>query len=553
MKRLRGTGVSKGYVKGPAFYHQSQDIIIAKKLVEDAAAELERFQKAKEKAEEQLEQLYQEALEMVGEKEAVIFKMHKMLLNDEEFSDTVCDYISSDKVSAEYGVWKSSEELQAMFGSMDNEYMKERAADIQDISGRLIRILTGAGKAATVMVGKGILLAEDLTPSETIRMDKEKVLGIVTEKGSSNSHSAILARTLGIPAIVGVAGLLAEPVAGELIIDGSEGSVMINPDQRTQEIYDRKIAADKAGRELLGRLKGSQAVTKDGCRVELACNIGDPGEAAGVLEYDGESIGLFRSEFLYMRSSDFPTEEEQFKAYRQVLEEMKGGRVIVRTLDLGADKHVPYLDLGEEANPALGYRAIRICLRQRQIFRTQLRALLRASAYGQLAIMFPMIAQLKELRDAKEYLAELKEELRKEGIAYSDSIAVGVMIETPAAVLISDMLAKEADFFSIGTNDLTQYTLAADRMNSRISDIYDPQDKAVLRMIKIAADHAHQAGKWVGICGESASDEELLGFYLAVGIDELSVSPRAVLPLKEKIQAINVKESREDELKKWLE
>lgn len=551
MKIINGIGVSKGYVSGPVFYFQNQEEAVEKVLAEDVDVELERFAVATETAKSQLEELYQEAVELVGENEAAIFRMHKMLLDDDEFSEAAVDYMRSERVNAEYGVWLASQELQRLFRSMENEYMKERAADIYDISKRVIQVLQG--RADKRINAEGILFAEDLTPSETIGLDQSKILAIVTEKGSAISHSAILARTLGIPAIVGAAGIMAAAAEGTVIVDGTEGTVFLEPDQETVTVYEGKMKEYREHQQMLRKLKGTIACTKDGCSVELACNIGNPGDVASVLENDGESIGLFRSEFLYMGSSDFPTEDEQCRAYQQVLTGMEGKRVIVRTLDLGADKHVPYFDLGEEENPALGYRAIRICLRQKDIFRTQLRALLRASVHGRLAIMFPMIATVSELRQAKEYLAEVKAELDGEGIAYSESIEVGMMIETPSAVMVSDLLAKEADFFSIGTNDLTQYTLAVDRMNGKIADLYDSKYTSILRMIKLTADNAHKEGKWVGICGESAADEELTGFYLAIGIDELSVSPGAVLGLKARIQQMDVERVKDAELLKWLQ
>ncbi|MGL4738426.1 MAG: phosphoenolpyruvate--protein phosphotransferase, partial [Cellulosilyticaceae bacterium] len=522
---LSGIGASKGVAIAKVFIKETPTQEIGRQIVSDTALEIERFENAKVEADHVLTGLYEKALKEVGEEHAGIFEVHKMLVQDLDFHDQVVYFIENDKVNAEYAVSEASVVIAGIFESMDDPYMRERSADIKDISKRIMNILSGQEeKSIADICEPTIVIAKDLFPSDTIQMDKKYVQGFITEDGGKMSHSAILARTMQIPAVVGVANAMTDINDGDMVIlDGQSGNLYINPSDELIAEWTAKKEAYEAYRRELQALIGTKNITKDGKEIEICANIGSPEDVTAVLENDGTGVGLFRSEFLYMDGDQLPTEEEQFVAYKKALESMSD-RVIIRTLDVGGDKEIPYLNIPKEENPFLGYRAIRVCLDQPELFKTQLRALLRASVYGKLGIMFPMIATVAEIKKAKAILEEVKAELVAEGIAVSDDIEVGMMIETPAAALVSDLLAKEVDFFSIGTNDLTQYTLAVDRMNAKIADLYDTHNLAILRSIKMVADNAHAEGIWVGICGESAADTELTETYLAIGIDELSVS-----------------------------
>ncbi len=508
-----------------------------KRTVEDVKTELIRFEKAQKEAINEINQIYLESLKQIGEKDSMIFQIHIMMLQDEDFSDAIREKIEHERASAEYGVWKTGQEFSEQFAQMDSEYMQNRKTDVVDIARRLVQCLTSKEEAAPEDWKESfILAAEDLTPSETIQMNKAKVLAILTREGSQTSHSAILARTMGIPAVAGLSESFTElKDRAFAAIDGTSGDIILEPDESVRKDFKEKDREYRENRLQLKGLTKSRAVTKDGRAVEVNANIGHPDDADLALENGADGIGLFRSEFLYLERSSLPTEEEQFQAYRSVLEKMDGKPVIIRTFDIGADKQVPYLNLPKEANPALGYRAIRICLEQKDLFRTQLRALLRASAFGSLQIMFPMIISVNEVRAARVMLEEAKAELAAEGIAFAPDLKIGIMIETPAAAVLSGELAKECDFFSIGTNDLTQYTLAVDRLNGTTAKLYDQRNPAVLKMIQMTAENAHEAGIPVGICGESASDLFLTEFYLNIGIEELSVAPSSVLELKKTI------------------
>lgn len=529
MQRVQGKiafgGIAIGKIK--ELLPQSHEVRRVK--VEDTAAEMDRFEQAKEETKRQLHGLYEKAVKEVGEDNAAIFEIHQMMLEDLDYLDSIRNMIETQSVNAEFAVAMTGDNFAQMFAQMDDDYMKARAADVKDISERLIRVLSNR-QNQTGETGdsdeKYIIVADDLAPSETIQLDREKVLAFVTRKGSTNSHTAILARTMNIPALVLTP--VAEEINGkEAIVDGFTGTVILEPDEDVRKEYEEKQREEAHRRELLERLKGKPAITEDGKEIKLYANIGGVKDVAAVLQNDAAGIGLFRSEFLYLQNQDYPTEEEQFKAYKTVAEMMAGKKVIIRTLDIGADKKVDYFHLDEEDNPALGYRAIRICLTRPEIFRTQLRALLRASAFGNIAIMLPMITSLWEVQKAKEIIADVKKELTEQGISYKD-VEVGVMIETPAAVMIADDLAKEVDFFSIGTNDLTQYTLAIDRQNEHLDTFYNAHHPAVLRMIGMVAESAHKAGIWAGICGELGADLELTEAFVQMGIDELSVSPSMV-------------------------
>ncbi|MGL4363378.1 MAG: phosphoenolpyruvate--protein phosphotransferase [Cellulosilyticaceae bacterium] len=544
---LEGIGASKGIAIGKAFIKETGNFTVPTHTITDCDAEVEQFEKAKVEAVKELQALYEKALEQVGEEHAQIFDVHQMLVQDLDLHDQVVEVITSEKANAAYAVERASVIIAGMFEAMEDVYMKERAADIKDIAKRLIGLITGHREVSLADIKEPVIvIAKDLFPSDTIQINKEYVLGFITEDGGKMSHSAILARTMQIPAVVGLPNALEKVKKGAmLIVDGSTGTVYQNPDEETLAEWKEKQEEYRVYREQLQSLVGTPNRTIDGVEIEINANIGSPNDIDGVLENDTHGVGLFRSEFLYMDSEQLPTEEEQFIAYKKVLEAMTE-RVIIRTLDIGGDKELPYLDIPKEENPFLGYRAIRICLAEPEIFKVQLRALLRASCYGKLGIMFPMIATVQELIDAKAILEETKQELLAEGIEVADDIEVGMMIETPAAAMVSDILAKEVDFFSVGTNDLTQYTMAVDRMNSKIADLYDPYNISVLRLIKLVADNAHAAGIWVGICGESAADTKLTETYLAMGIDELSVSAGAVLELRKKIQETNVAEVKKN-------
>ena len=551
MVTLNGKSVCGGVAIGKvAFYRRCGSGVVKRYHVQDAAAERARFEQAKAKAGAQLQALYEKALGEVGEANASIFEIHQMMLEDQDYCDSIANIIDTQQVNAEYGVAQTANNFAQMFAAMDDAYMQARAADVRDISERLMAILANAERAAFSAGGPVLVAAEDLAPSETIQMDKSKVLGFLTAQGSANSHTAILARTMNIPAVVDIGEMLTEEYDGKMaVVDGFTGVVYIDPDGETLAVMRQKQAREAERRQLLLELRGQENVTLDGQKVNLYANIGNVSDLALVLQNDAGGIGLFRSEFLYLENETFPTEEQQFRVYRQVAETMGGRRVIIRTLDIGADKKIGYFGLPEEENTAMGYRAIRICLSRPDIFKTQLRAICRASAYGKVAMMFPMITSVEEVREAKALVEEVKAQLRAAGVPFDETMEMGIMIETPAAALISDLLAQEVDFFSIGTNDLTQYALAIDRQNQRLERFYNPHHRAVLRMIRFAAESAHAAGKWIGICGELGADPALTKTFLAMGIDELSVSPGAILGLRKLIRETDLSKDREAALR----
>lgn len=537
MITLSGKSVFGGVEIGKIAFYKRNERQIKRYRVEDTAAEVKRFEAAKAVALDELRALHEKAMKDVGEENAMIFEMHQMMLEDLDYCESIMHIITTQEVNAEYAVGTTADNFAAMFSSMDDAYMQGRAADVKDISERVLNILSGASKSGIETDVPVIVAADDLVPSETVQLDKKLVLGFATMYGSSNSHTAILARTMNIPAIIGLGEELKPEYDGAFaIIDGFSGKIYIDPDEETLELMKKKQAEDREKKALLQELKGKENVTLSGQKINLYANIGNSSDVGLVLKNDAGGIGLFRSEFLYLENDTFPTEEQQFAVYKAVAENMAGKKVIIRTLDIGADKQVDYFNLPHEENPALGYRAIRICLTQTDIFKTQLRALLRASAYGQIAIMFPMIISVSEVKRIKEIMKEVKAELREAGIPFNDNIETGIMIETPAAVMMSRELAKEVDFFSVGTNDLTQYTLAIDRQNPKLDEFYDAHHPAVLAMIKMAADNAHAEGKWIGICGELGADLELTETFLEMGIDELSVSPSMILPLRKKVR-----------------
>ena len=540
MEQIFGKGVSKGVAAGPISFYRRASGVIPRHEVSDTAAELERFRAARETAKEQLAKLYDKALAEAGEDAAMLFEAHQMMLDDLDFVESIEGMIENDRVNAEAAVSDTGAQFAEMFAAMNDSYMQARAADIRDISARVIGILTGEGESGIVSDVPCIVAADDLAPSETVQLDKALILGFITAGGSANSHTAILARTMGIPAIISAGDALQPEMEGKYaIIDGQTGEAVIEPDDAERERLLKKQAKEKALKELLDQLKGKPNVTKDGRNVMVYCNIGSPADIDAVLQNDGGGIGLFRSEFLYLQGSDYPTEDEQFEAYKSVAERMGGRRVIIRTLDIGADKQADYFHLDKEENPAMGLRAIRICLTRPEVFRTQLRALYRASAYGKIAIMFPMITSVWEVQEIKRICRNIRAELAKEGVPMADKVELGIMIETPAAVMMSAELAREVDFFSVGTNDLTQYTLAVDRQGVGLDRFFDAHHPAVLRMLRMAAENAHKAGIWIGICGELGADAELIETFLSMGIDELSVSPSAVLPLRSAIRSID--------------
>lgn len=551
MKICNGKSVFGGVAIGKISVYNKQQQQIERYHVENVEDEIKRFEKAKEEAMSQLKGLYEKALAEVGEANAMIFEVHQMMLEDLDYNESITNMISTQKVNSEYAVGVTADNFVQIFSSMDDEYMKERAADVKDISERLVTVLSGNNGAGNDFSEPVIILADDLAPSETVQLDKDKVLAFVTRQGSSNSHTAILARTMNIPALIGVDVDVDTKYNGvKAVVDGFTGEFIIEPDAQTEQKKEERRQEELEKKALLQQMKGQENVTLDGQTINLYANIGNVEDVASVLQNDAGGIGLFRSEFLYLESNDYPTEEEQFTKYRQVVETMHGKKVIIRTLDIGADKQVDYFNMDKEENPALGYRAIRICLDRKEIFRTQLRALFRASAFGKLSIMFPMIISVNEVKQIKAIVEEVKAELREQGIAYSDDVELGIMIETPASVMISDKLAKEVDFFSIGTNDLTQYTLAIDRQNPKLDPIYDPHHPAVLRMIKTVVDNAHANGIWAGICGELGADLELTETFLAMGLDELSVSPSLILGLRKAIRSTDVSKVREEILAK---
>lgn len=534
MEKFEGTSILKEIAIGKIHYYSKEKQVVQRNRVDDTEAELRRYEAAKEKALRQLHELYEKARKEAGEDSAAVFDVYAMILEGDQFDASIRSAIESQNVNAEYAVAVAGDDLAKMFEAMDDEYFRARSADIRDLSERLISILQGDSVKSAPGVGAVILAAKDLTPSETVQMDKSRLLGFITEFGSSNSHTAILARTMNVPALIGIP--VDEHLEGRIaIIDGVNAALILDPDEETLEYYQEKKRENKRRRELLQELKGKEDVTLDGKHIRLYANIGSVEDIAEALANDAAGIGLFRSEFLYLGKSDYPTEEEQFQAYRTVVQNMAGRKVIIRTLDIGADKQADYFHLDHEDNPAMGYRAIRICLDREEIFRIQLRAILRASAYGNVGIMYPMIISVDEVRRCKEILNEVRGELENREFPVGE-IEQGIMIETPAAVMISDLLAEEVDFFSIGTNDLTQYTLAIDRQNAKLDPIYDSHHPAVLRMIRMTVENGHKGGCWVGICGELGADTALTGEFLWMGIDELSVTPASVLPIRKIIR-----------------
>ena len=542
MITIQGKGVSTGIGVGPIYYYKRTTTEVKAYEVADVDAEWNRFKEAQAAAIEQLGILAEKTRKEVGEDEAFLFETHQMLAEDLDYEESIEAIIKEEKMNAEEAVSRTSEVFAEMFASMDDSYMRERAADVKDVSNRILNILCGVVQGGINSEVPVIVAADDLAPSETIQLDKLKILGFITAQGSGSSHTAILARTMGIPAIVGLGDSLKEEFEGrDVMIEGSTGLVVIDPDEETRARLLRKREELLKQRELLEQLKGEANITKDGKTIRVYCNIGSPEDVHSVLENDGGGIGLFRSEFLYLNSNTYPTEEEQYEAYKKVLMDMDGKEVIIRTCDIGADKQIDYFELPKEENPAMGLRALRISLARPDFFRTQLRALYRASAFGKLGIMFPMVTNVWEVREAKKLCESVKAELDAEGIPYSQEVEIGIMIETPAAAILSDRLAKEVDFFSCGTNDLTQYTLACDRQNNDLGRFYDPYHPAVIRLLKMVCDNAHANGIWVGICGELGADLNLTETFLAIGIDELSVSPRAVLQVRDKIRSIDTR------------
>lgn len=534
---MQGKGVSKGVVKGPVYFIRRQSRTVAKTAAADQAAELARLRDAQEKAVAQLQRLAERCRAETGEESAVLFETHSLFVEDEDFVACIHETMAAEGCCAEYAVQTAGERFADMFAAMDDAYLRARAADIRDVSRRILNNLMGVTEGGIDSATPVIVAADDLAPSETVQLDKSRILGFITREGSGTGHTAILARMMGIPAVCGLGDALKEEYAGRLAyVDGETGSVVIEPDELTLAVFREKEARQQEMNALYRTMRGQEDVTLDGKRVEVCCNIGSPEDVAAVLASDAQGIGLFRSEFLYLASDAPPSEETQFEAYRRVAAAMDGRRVIIRTLDIGADKKVSYFRLKSEENPALGERAIRICLNRPEVFRAQLRALYRASAYGRVAIMFPMITSVWEVRECRRACQKVMAELEKEGIPFNRETEIGVMIETPAAVLVAEELAREVDFFSVGTNDLTQYILACDRQANDLGKFYDPHHPALLRAVKMAADAAHRAGIWIGICGELGADMTMLPTFLAIGIDELSVSPPVVLPLRAAIR-----------------
>lgn len=538
MTTLKGKGVYGAIALGRISVFTRREASVKRTHIEDIEAEKARLTKAKEKATEQLRAIYEKALKEVGEANAQIFEIHQMMIEDEDYNESIESIIETQSVNAEYAVAVTADNFSEMFASMDDAYMQARSADVKDISNRIISCLSDEGGSNAVSDEKVIICADDLAPSETVQLDKDKVLAFVTAFGSSNSHTAILARNMNIPAVIGVGTELLNTVKSGVFaaVDGYTGEIFIDPDEETVAGLEKKRKEDEEKKHLLQELKGKENVTLDGRNINIYANIGSVDNIGAVLANDAGGIGLFRSEFLYLESSDYPTEEQQFAAYKRVLESMAGKKVIIRTLDIGADKQVDYFGLEKEENPALGYRAIRICLTRPEIFRTQLRALYRASAYGNLGIMFPMITSVSEVEKILAMCGEVKEQLKSEGVEVSDKVELGIMIETPAAAIISDKLAPMVDFFSVGTNDLTQYTLACDRQNANIEQFIDTHHEAILRLIEMSAENAHKHGAWIGICGELAADTSLTETFLRMGIDELSVSPAFVLKVRDAVR-----------------
>ena len=542
MQCFQGKSVYKGIAMGPVVVLKKNDYQVKRTRIEDAETEAARVDVALKASQEQLQKLYDKAVKEVGEASAAIFEVHQMMLEDEDYLEAIQNMIRTEQVNAEYAVAVTGDNFAEMFASMDDDYMKARSADIKDISERLVRNLSGQGDADLSSIEPSVIVADDLSPSETVQMDKDKILAFVTVHGSTNSHTAILARMMNIPALIGVKMDLEELQTGmTAVVDGFGGKVTFEPDEELKAQTEARMQEEEEKLKLLQELKGKENITLDGRKINIYANIGSVADIGYVMENDAGGIGLFRSEFLYLGRNDFPTEEEQFQAYKQAVQMMAGKKVIIRTLDIGADKQVDYFNLGNEDNPAMGYRAIRICLKQPEIFKTQLRALLRAAVYGNLSIMYPMITSTEEVKRIYEIVAEVEGELKAQEIQYKTP-EQGIMIETPAAAIISDRLAEMVDFFSIGTNDLTQYTLAIDRQNEKLDEFYNPHHEALLRMIQMVVDNAHKCGKWAGICGELGADPTLTEQFVRMGLDELSVAPSMVLKLRKIVREMNVEE-----------
>ena len=542
MQCFQGKSVYKGIAMGPVVILKKNDYQVKRTRIEDAETEAARVDVALKASQEQLQKLYDKAVKEVGEASAAIFEVHQMMLEDEDYLEAIQNMIRTEQVNAEYAVAVTGDNFAEMFASMDDDYMKARSADIKDISERLVRNLSGQGDVDLSSIEPSVIVADDLSPSETVQMDKDKILAFVTVHGSTNSHTAILARMMNIPALIGVNMNLEELQTGmTAVVDGFGGKVTFEPDEELKAQTEARMQEEEEKLKLLQELKGKENITLDGRKINIYANIGSVGDIGYVMENDAGGIGLFRSEFLYLGRNDFPTEEEQFQAYKQAVQMMAGKKVIIRTLDIGADKQVDYFNLGNEDNPAMGYRAIRICLKQPEIFKTQLRALLRAAVYGNLSIMYPMITSTEEVKRIYEIVAEVEGELKAQEIQYKIP-EQGIMIETPAAAIISDRLAEMVDFFSIGTNDLTQYTLAIDRQNEKLDEFYNPHHEALLRMIQMVVDNAHKCGKWAGICGELGADPTLTEQFVRMGLDELSVAPSMVLKLRKIVREMKVEE-----------
>ena len=540
MQCFQGKSVYKGIAMGPVVVLKKNDYQVKRTRIEDAETEAARVDVALKASQEQLQKLYDKAVKEVGEASAAIFEVHQMMLEDEDYLEAIQNMIRTEQVNAEYAVAVTGDNFAEMFASMDDDYMKARSADIKDISERLVRNLSGQGDVNLSSIEPSVIVADDLSPSETVQMDKDKILAFVTVHGSTNSHTAILARMMNIPALIGVKMDLEELQTGmTAVVDGFGGKVTFEPDEELKAQTEARMQEEEEKLKLLQELKGKENITLDGRKINIYANIGSVGDIGYVMENDAGGIGLFRSEFLYLGRNDFPTEEEQFQAYKQAVQMMAGKKVIIRTLDIGADKQVDYFNLGNEDNPAMGYRAIRICLKQPEIFKTQLRALLRAAVYGNLSIMYPMITSTEEVKRIYEIVAEVEGELKAQEIQYKIP-EQGIMIETPAAAIISDRLAEMVDFFSIGTNDLTQYTLAIDRQNEKLDEFYNPHHEALLRMIQMVVDNAHKCGKWAGICGELGADPTLTEQFVRMGLDELSVAPSMVLKLRKIVREMKV-------------
>ena len=542
MQYFQGKSVYKGIVMGPVAVLKKNDYQVKRARIEDPEAEVKRVKEAVEVSKKQLGRLYDKAVREVGEASAAIFEVHQMMLEDEDYLESMENMIRIELVNAEYAVAATGDNFAEMFAAMDDEYMKARSADVKDISERLVRNLSGEGDNDLSSMEPSIIVADDLSPSETVQMDKEKILAFVTVHGSTNSHTAILARMMNIPALIGVPMDLNGLKTGmTAVVDGFSGQVIFEPEEDVQKETEKRMQEEAEKQKLLEELKGKENITLDGRKINIYANIGSVGDLGYVMENDAGGIGLFRSEFLYLGRNDFPTEEEQFQAYKQAVQTMAGKKVIIRTLDIGADKQVEYFNLGKEENPALGYRAIRICLKQPEIFKAQLRALFRAAVYGNLSVMYPMITSTEEVEKIYAIVAEVEEELKKQEVQYKIP-EQGIMIETPAAVMISDRLAEMVDFFSIGTNDLTQYTLAIDRQNEQLDDFYNPHHEAVLRMIRMVVENAHKCGKWAGICGELGADLTLTEQFVRMGVDELSVAPSMILKLRKIVREMKAEE-----------